>query len=249
MAATNPPASDPVPGATVAPDDPAIVAGMLTYPSGDAAIHAYLARPSDEERHPAVLICHENRGLLPHFKDVARRLALQGYVALAVDVLSHEGGTEAVDAAEIPAVLSAMPREQIVADFQAGVRYLQGRPEVQPDRIAMTGFCFGGGLTWRCATQKTELRAAVPFYGPNPPLEEVPQIEAAVLAIYGGNDTRINVGIDDITAAMAAHGKVFDTIIYPDAEHAFFNDTGQRYKADAAADAWERLLDWLRRFL
>ena len=157
MTATNPPASAAAPGPIVAPDDPAIVAGMLTYPSGDALIQAYLARPADAERHPAVLICHENRGLLPHFKDVARRLALQGYVALAVDVLSREGGTEAVDAAEIPAMLSALPREQIVADFQAGARYLQAQPQVQPERIAMTGFCFGGGLTWRCATQIPEL--------------------------------------------------------------------------------------------
>jgi len=245
-----PPPPGPAVGVTISPENPAISAGMLAYPGDGADILAYLARPADEGRYPAVLICHENRGLLEHFKDIARRLALQGYVALAVDVLSRQGGTDAIaDAEDIPALLTALPKEQIVADFQAGVRYLQSRPEVHADRIGMIGFCFGGGVTWRCATQLSELRAVAPFYGPNPPLPDVPQIQAAVFAIYGGNDARINAGIDDITAAMLSSGKVFAKIVYEGAEHAFFNDTGQRYKADAAADAWRRLLDWLGCYL
>ncbi len=237
-------------GVTVSPDDPSIVAGALAYPGQGADILAYLACPAGQGAYPGVLICHENRGLTDHFKDVARRFAKAGYVALAVDVLSREGGMDGLaDPAQIPKLLSVMPKEQIVQDFRDGLRYLQARPEVRADRIGMVGFCFGGGITWRCATQFPELRAAVPFYGPNPPLEDVPHIQAAVLAIYGENDARINAGIDAIAEAMAANGKVLDKIIYPSAEHAFFNDTGQRYLPTAAADAWSRLLGWFGRYL
>jgi carboxymethylenebutenolidase len=231
------------------PTQPSVAADMTTFPGQGGEIRAYLARPTHSGPHPGVLLCHENRGLLPHFCDVARRLADAGYVALAVDVLSREGGTDAVDAATIPDLLSAMPREQIVADFRAGAQFLQAQPDVRADRIGMVGFCFGGGITWRCATQLPELRAAVPFYGPNPPLEDVPSTQCAVLALYGEHDARINAGIDAITAEMVAHGKTFSKLVYPGADHAFFNDTGQRYHPDAAADAWARLLAWFDYYL
>jgi len=234
---------------TTHPPEPSVVADMTTFPGEAGDVRAYLARPNQPGPHPGVLICHENRGLLPHFCDVARRLAAAGYVAMAVDVLSREGGTDAAEPAIIPEVLNALPREQIVADFHAGVRFLQAQPDVRADRIGMMGFCFGGGITWRCATQIPELRAAVPFYGPNPPLEDVPDIQCAVLALYGENDTRINAGIDAITAEMVAHGKVFSKLIYPGADHAFFNDTGQRYHPEAATDAWARLLAWFEYYL
>jgi carboxymethylenebutenolidase len=111
------------------------------------------------------------------------------------------------------------------------------------------GFCFGGGLTWRLATTDPNLRAAVPFYGSNPPLDAVPNIQAAVLAMYGGEDARVNAGIPDIERTMRAAGKTFEYMIYPGAGHAFFNDTGSSYNADAAADAWQRTLDWFGRYL
>ncbi len=113
----------------------------------------------------------------------------------------------------------------------------------------MVGFCFGGGVTWRAATKLLQLRAAVPFYGPHPPLEDVPAIQAAVLAIYGELDERINRGIPEIEAAMQQHNKTFVKIIYPDAQHAFHNDTGRNYKLDAARDAWAKTLDWFARYL
>jgi carboxymethylenebutenolidase len=117
------------------------------------------------------------------------------------------------------------------------------------EKVGMVGFCFGGGVTWRIATRMPELLAAVPFYGPHPPLEDVPNIQAAVLAIYGERDTRINQGIPAIEEAMQQHDKTFEKIIYPNADHAFHNDTSERYNAQAARDAWASTLDWFSRYL
>jgi carboxymethylenebutenolidase len=232
----------PAPGPTAVPS---VEGEDVTYPGQGASIIAYRARPSGAGPFPGVLICHENRGLLEHFKDLARRFAKEGYVALAVDLLAREGGTDKIaDQGQVPALLSATPPEQRVQDFRDGMAYLQSLSYVRKDRIGMTGFCFGGGVTWRCATQLPELRAAVPFYGPNPPLEDVPNIRAAVLAVYAGNDERINAGIPSIEKAMAAAGKPLEKIVYPGTEHAFFNDTGQRFNAEAAANAWKRMLAW-----
>jgi carboxymethylenebutenolidase len=113
----------------------------------------------------------------------------------------------------------------------------------------MVGFCFGGGVTWLVATQMPELLAAVPFYGPHPPVEDVPNIQAAVLAIYAGNDERINQGIPPIEEAMLANGKIYEKVIYPNTDHAFHNDTGPRYNAEAAQDAWSRTLAWFDNYV
>lgn len=242
-----PPASS---GVTIPPDDPAIEAGMVQYPSQSATIMGYLARPKGNGPFPIVLICHENRGLLEHFKDVARRFAKEGYAALAVDLLSRQGGVDKIaDQAQVPTLLGGLPPQQMVQDFRDGMVYVQGQPYARKDRVGMTGFCFGGGVTWRCATQIPELKAAVPFYGPNPPLEDVPKIQAAVLAIYGEKDTRITGGAPAIEEAMKANNKTFEKIIYPNAEHAFFNDTGTRYNPEAAKDAWAKMLAWFQKYL
>ncbi len=129
------------------------------------------------------------------------------------------------------------------------ITYLQGQPTVRKDRIGAVGFCFGGGLTWRLATRNSAIRAAVPFYGPNPPLEDVPQIKAAILAIYGELDNRIDAGIPAIREAMKKTAVPFEVVIYPGADHAFFNDTGQRYHAPSALDAWHRTVAWFDRYL
>jgi hypothetical protein len=115
---------------------------------------------------------------------------------------------------------------------------------VDPDRLGMVGFCFGGGMTWLVATKAPELKAAVPYYGPIPPLGDVPGIKAAVLALYGGEDQRINAGIPAIEEAMAKNNKLFAKVVYPGAAHAFHNDTGRNYNPEAAVDAWKRTLDW-----
>ncbi len=197
-----------------------------------------------------MLVCHENRGLNEHIRDVTRRLAKAGYVGLAIDLLSRQGGTDAAGGPEaVPGLLANMPPQQFVDDFRAGLHYLQAQPFVATDRIGMIGFCFGGGVTWRCATEIPELKAAVPFYGPNPPLENVPNIQAAVLAIYAEQDQRINAGIPAIEAAMQANNKVFKKIVYPSVNHAFHNDTGPRYNAEAAQSAWAEALNWFGQYL
>src|SRR2546430_526705 len=162
-------------GVTVPPDDPALEGGMVTFPMDTVTISAYLARSKFKGPVPGIIVIHENRGLLEHFKDVCRRLAKLGYVALAVDLASAEGGTAKYsDLAQVTAILGRTPPAQLVAMLNAGVTYLQGLPSVRRDRIGAVGFCFGGGMTWRLATSNPNLRAAVPFYGPNPPLEDLP---------------------------------------------------------------------------
>ncbi|HLF37090.1 MAG TPA: dienelactone hydrolase family protein [Anaerolineales bacterium] len=225
-------------------------AGEVQIPGTDTPLLAYLARPAGDGPHPAVLVCHENRGLTEHIKDVARRLASAGYVGLAVDLLSRQGGTAAVaDSSQIPGMLSSQPPEQFVRDFTDGWRWLQTQPEVRPDGVGMVGFCFGGGVTWRVAIGLADLRAAVPYYGPHPDPNELAAIQGAVLAIYAGRDDRINRSIPAIEAEMQRLGKVYEKVIYPDTDHAFHNDTGSRYDPAAATDAWSRTLAWFDRYL
>ncbi len=227
-----------------------IEASDVEFPGQDTTLMGYLARPAGDGSFPAVLVCHENRGLTDHIKDVARRVAMAGYVGLAVDLLSRQGGTAAIgDSSQVPGVLGNTPQDQFVQDFVSGWRWLQTQPYVQPDRVGMVGFCFGGGVTWRVAIGLPELRAAVPFYGPHPSPDEVPNIQAAVLAIYAGNDTRINQSIPAIEAAMQQNNKVYEKVIYPNTDHAFHNDTGSRYNAEAAQDAWARTLAWFEQYL
>ncbi len=234
---------------TVSPDDPAIESGPIQFPGEGATLLGYLARPKGARPFPVVLVCHENRGLTAYIQDVTRRLAKAGYVALAVDLLSRQGGTDAVGSDQVPGVLSQTPPDQFVQDFRSGWRYLQGQPFAQADQVGMVGFCFGGGVTWLVATHMPELKAAVPFYGPQPPVADVPNINAAVLAIYGERDQRINQGIPAIEAAMQQNNKVYEKVIYPNADHAFHNDTGTRYNPEAAQDAWARTLAWFAEYM
>jgi carboxymethylenebutenolidase len=237
-------------GVTVPENDPTITAGMASYASGGTAVVTYQARPRSGGPSPGVIVIHENRGLLEHFKDVCRRLAKLGYVAIAPDLASHQGGTARYsDPAQVTAILGQTSTEQMVEMLNSGVLYLQRQSSVRRDRIGTMGYCFGGGMVWRLATRNADLRAAAPYYGANPPLEDVPKIKAAVLAIYGEQDTRINAGIPAIRDAMQKAGVTHEIIIYPNADHAFFNDTGTRYQPQAAQAAWERTLAWYDRYL
>ncbi|MDR7544894.1 MAG: dienelactone hydrolase family protein, partial [Armatimonadota bacterium] len=240
-------------GVTVRPDDPAIqVDGMITYPrsGGPEPNIGYLVRPRAAGPYPGVIVIHENRGLLEHFKDVARRFAREGYAALAVDLAAPIGGTDKfTDLAQVTTFLGSTPPAQLVAMLNDAFQRLQQAPGVRRDRIGTIGWCFGGGMVWRFITQNPELVAAAPFYGPNPPLEDVAKIKAAVLAIYGELDTRINAGIPAVREAMQKAGVVHEIHIYAGAGHAFFNDTGQAYTKTAADDAWRRVLAWFGRYL
>ncbi|MFZ0547361.1 MAG: dienelactone hydrolase family protein, partial [Candidatus Promineifilaceae bacterium] len=212
-------------------------------------INAYLAVPVEAGQYPAVLVCHENRGLNDHIRDVARRFAKAGYVALAIDLLSREGGTAAQDESQVPGLLSNADPGRHVADFSAGFDYLQGLDVVDDTRIGMTGYCFGGGITWDSATALPELKAAVPFYGRSPDLAQVSNIKAAVLAVYAGEDSRINAGIESMEAALKEAGVTYQINIYPGVDHAFHNDTGSRYVEEQATQAWEDTLAWFDQYI
>ena len=225
-------------------------AADVQFPGTDTTLLAYLARPAGEGPHPAVLVCHENRGLTDHIKDVARRLASAGYVGLAVDLLSRQGGTASVtDSYQSPGILSSQPPQQFVMDFTEGWRWLPAQPRVRTEGVGMVGFCFGGGVTWRVAIGLADLRAAVPFYGPHPDPSELDLIQGAVLAIYAGRDDRINQSVPAIEAEMRRLGKTYEKVIYPNTDHGFHNDTGSRYDSAAATDAWSRTLAWFDRYL
>ena len=235
----------PGPGEAVSPDDPRIEAGPVEFATAATTMMGYLSRPIEGGPNPAVLIIHENRGMQPHFPDITRRYALEGYTALSVDLLSRSGGAGAfADSDQARNALREISPDDLMADLNASVDYLQTLSHVRADRIGVTGFCFGGGLTWLMSVRNSKIAAAAPFYGPAPPLDEAPNLKAPVLGIYAGDDARINAGVPDLEEALKQNGKDYRFITYPGAGHAFFNDTGRRYNAEAAGAAWQEVLGW-----
>ena len=191
-----------------------------------------------------VLVIHENRGLTEHISMVAGRFAASGWSALAIDLLSEEGGTGAFPGeAEVAAALSRIPPERFVADMKAGLTELDRR--VERGKLAAIGFCFGGGMVWRLLTSgERRLAAAAPFYGPFPEGGSFEGSRAAVLGVYGGLDARVNASQPAAKAALEAAGLRHEIITFAEADHAFFNDTGARFNPHAAAEAWRRVLNW-----
>lgn len=224
-----------------------IVGERARFETSDMDVEAYVARTSGGGSAPGVLVIHENKGLVAYIQDVARRLAQQGYVAVAPDLLSRAGGTASFsDPADATAALGDIPDSDIVADVRSVLSGMAAWDYVDSDRLGIVGFCYGGGVAWRVMTQEPRIVAGVPFYGPIPPLEAVPGIQASVLGIYGELDQRITSMLPDIEAAMAEHGKVFEKLVLPDAQHAFHNDTNpDRYNATAAGKAWAEAVSWL----
>ena len=233
--------TSPTPAPSVAGTEAVTFAG----PQGRTLQGAWAAA---EDARGAVLVIHENRGLTDHIRSVAARFAASGYSALAVDLLSEEGGTASFDdSAAATAALGRVPRQRFVADMRAAVGEL-GRREVH--KLGMVGFCFGGGMVWTLlAAGEPRLSAAVPFYGPLPDGADFPRSRAAVLAIYAERDARVNASRLAATTALREAGIAHDVVTFPDADHAFFNDTGQRYNAGAASEAYRRVLDWFGRYL
>jgi carboxymethylenebutenolidase len=197
----------------------------------------------------AVLVIHENRGLTPHFVDLVGRFARDGYSALCVDLLSAEGGTGSLsDPAAAPAALANAPAERLLADLRAGIDELQRR--VSGAKVGAVGFCFGGGMVWNLLhTGEQRLAAAAPFYGPAPENPDFSRSRAAVLAVYAELDARVNASRDRAQAALQAAGLTHEVRTFAGADHAFFNDTGQRYHEQAAREAYAALLDWFGRYL
>jgi carboxymethylenebutenolidase len=197
-----------------------------------------------------VLVIHENKGLNDWVRSVAARFAGAGYSALAIDLLSEEGGTARfADSAQATAALAKAPQDRFVADLNSGISELQAR--VPGGKLAVVGFCFGGGLVWQLlASHNARLSAAVPFYGPLPDNPDFSGDKAtAVLAFYGALDKRVTDSEPAARAALERAGLIHDIVVEPDADHAFFNDRGPRYNAAAAEDAWHRVLDWFGRYL
>ncbi|HEY7061985.1 MAG TPA: dienelactone hydrolase family protein [Chloroflexota bacterium] len=221
-----------------------IQAEDVSIPIQGGQLLGYLARPEGDGRRGAVLAIHENRGLVEHTKDCARRLAAAGYVTLAPDLLSREGGTAA--SADATAALGKADANQNTQDLVAALDWLAKQPGVDGNRLAVTGWCMGGGYTWRVATQAgSRIKGAVPWYGPNPP-SDADKIAAPVFAIYGALDERIDAGIPAIAEQMWKNNKPFALRIYPNAQHAFNNDTNaERYNAQQAPIAWNDMLYFL----
>jgi carboxymethylenebutenolidase len=206
---------------------------------------AFLARPATEGKFPAVIVIHENRALQPHIKDVTRRMAAEGFLAIAPDALSPLGGTpENEDDARTR--MRDLNMEDTTDDFVAAVKYLDTHP-LSTGKVGCTGFCWGGAMTNRVAVNSPELNASVPYYGTTPAPEDVSKIKAAVLAHYAGDDARINEGIPAFEEALKKAGIDYQIFVYEGAQHAFNNDSNSaRYHEEAAKLAWGRTISFFK---
>lgn len=223
-------------------DDPRLLIENITYPAHSGPMKAHFARPKGDKILPGVIVIHENRGLNPHTEDVARRVALEGFLAVAPDALSPLGGTpEDVD--EARSLMGKLDDSSTIKNFAAAVQYLKTHPK-STGKVGCMGFCWGGRMTNQVAVHAPDLAAAVPFYGSQPAKEDVPKIKASLLCHYGGLDERINSGIEAFRAALKDASIEYKMFVYEGAGHAFFNDTGSRYNKEAAALAWERTIEF-----
>ena len=230
--------------------DPDIIAEYIVYPSpkGHGQVRGYRVRPAHAQgKLPAVVVVHENRGLNPYIEDVARRLAKQGFIALAPDGLTSVGGYPGSDEKGVALQKTVNP-EKLMNDFFAAVEWLMQHDE-STGKVGITGFCYGGGVANAAAVAYPELGAAVSFYGRQPSAEEVPRIQAPLMLHYAELDTRINEGWPAFEQALKANGKTYQAYIYPGVNHGFHNDSTPRYDEAAATLAWSRTLDWFRQYL
>lgn len=229
----------------VADGDPRLQTEMVEYDGITGKVKAYMARLRGSEKLPCVIVIHENKGLQPHIKDVARRMALEGFQALAPDALSPLGGTpEELDKAR--SMMRELDREKTTGDFVAAVEYLKTHP-LSTGKVGCTGFCWGGAMTNQVAVRSPDLLAAVPYYGRQAAVEDVPQIKASLLFQYAELDERINKGIPDFEEALKKAGIDYKTYIYEGAKHAFNNDSNpSRYHKEAATLAWKRTVSFFK---
>ena len=235
--------------AQVPEDDPTIDAEVITYPGATGEIKAYKVRPAGAGQLPAVIVIHANRGLWPHFKDVARKLALGGYLALAPDMLSPAGGTPEQGESRGPEgdaaleALSKIPSADVESNLVAAVNFLKSHPE-STGKVGAIGFCWGGGHALSLAVNTPDLDAAVAYYG-SQPQDGFAKIEAPMLLHYAADDPRLVKGIPPFVEQMEAHDKAYELYIYPGTRHAFNQDNRpDRYNAEAANLAWGRTLDF-----
>ncbi len=231
----------------VTADDARLHTGYLDYasPQGYSKVRAYLTRPAHATgKLPGVIVVHENRGLNPYIEDVARRLAVAGFMALAPDGLTSLGGYPGNDE-EGKAMQRTLDPARMLEDFIAGYRYLGERADCT-GKVGVVGFCYGGGVANAMAVRLPDLAAAVPFYGRQPPTAEVARIKAPLLLHYAGLDQRINAGWPEYEKALQAAGIRYTAYVYPKVNHGFHNDTTPRYEEAAARLAWERTIAFFR---
>ncbi|MGH6663520.1 MAG: dienelactone hydrolase family protein [Pseudolabrys sp.] len=233
--------------AIVAPDDARLAIDKVTYDAAGTPVSGYLARLKSKGKRPAVIVIHENRGLNPHIQDIARRLALEGFLSFAVDLLSPLGGTPA-DEDKGRDMIGTLKPDETAQRAAAAVPFLEHHPE-STGKVGAVGFCWGGGMVNRIAVLAPDLKAAVAYYGIQPPAEKVKAIHAALLLHYAGLDQRVDAGIPAYEAALKAAGKRFTIHIYPNVNHAFNNDTGNRYDKPAADLAWSRTIGFFKEHL
>ncbi|NND07909.1 MAG: dienelactone hydrolase family protein [Saprospiraceae bacterium] len=234
----------------IQPDDPRLNCIYVDYesPKGGGTIKGSICMPIDiEDQLPGIVVVHENRGLNPHIEDVARRAALAGFVALAPDALSPLGGYPGNDD-DGRTMQRERDRDEMLEDFIAAFHHLKNH-ERCTGKVGVVGFCFGGWISNMMAVQVDDLAAAVPFYGGQPPLELVPQINAPLLLHFGELDKRVNAGWPAYEEALKAHDKAFQAFIYQGANHGFHNDTTARYDKEDAELAWERTIAFFRQHL
>ncbi|WP_457582390.1 dienelactone hydrolase family protein [Ensifer canadensis] len=230
----------------IADTDDRIVGEDISYPGADGDMKGYLVRPANMTgKLPAVIVIHENRGLNPHIRDVARRMALEGFIALAPDFLSPSGGTPA-DEDKAREMIGALDAGETNADGVATVAFLEQHAQ-STGKVGAIGFCWGGGLVNRLAVNAPDLKAGVAYYGAQPKAEDVPKIKAALLLHYAGLDERINAGIETYRKALVDNGKDATIYVYDGVNHAFNNDTSAaRYDKAAAELAWSRTVEFLK---
>jgi carboxymethylenebutenolidase len=234
--------------AIIAADDPRLAPERVAYESPKGRINGYLVRPKSRGKRPAVLVIHENRGLNPHLEDVARRLAVEGFLAFAVDLLSLVGGTPPTED-EARELHGKMNQDDAVVALVAAVTFLKGHPE-STGKVGTVGFCFGGLMVNRLAAASPILDAAVSYYGRQIPASEVPNIRAPLLLHYAEKDDAVNAGIAAYEAALKANNKRYALYMYPGTQHAFNNDTSAaRYNKAAAELAWARTIAFFKEHL
>lgn len=229
-------------------EDERLVTETATYDVDGKTMSGYLAKLKGGGKRPGVIVIHENRGLNPHIKDVARRMALEGFLAFAPDALSPVGGTPE-DQDRAREMIYELDRDATVVRMVAAVSFIAGHAE-STGRVGAIGFCWGGGMVNTLAAAGTSLAAGVPYYGRQLPVEDVPKITAPLCLQYAGLDKRINAGIDEYVAALKANDKPYELHIYEGANHAFNNDTNEaRYDKAAAELAWGRTVRFLKEHL
>lgn len=234
----------------IAPTDRRIRAEHIQYPSpqGSGSMRGYLVRPANATgRLPGILVVHENRGLNPHIEDIARRLALDNFVAFAPDALFPLGGYPGTED-EARALFGKLDQTKTREDMVAAANWLKARPECT-GRIGAVGFCYGGGIVNMLSTRLPDLAAGVPFYGSQAPVEDVPRIKAALLLQYAEQDPGINARWPAYEAALKSNGVTYEGYIYPGTQHGFNNDTTPRFDEASAKLAWTRTVAWFNKYV